>query len=788
MAASAFAAAPIISSTTIWPDTTYAGPYTIRTVITCDEGIGYVALGYCFNPTDGPWSWPYNGYLDPNDNWIEEYTQSGDTFYFDIPAIPAGLETPVVVGYSLWADNASYTGTTEDPGSNNYYSFLNTIYTPDYSNVTVLRDTFFTGPYVVKANITTAYGDSVKDDYIYTDLGPGDNYFRDSLGVDGFYYYSIPRMVTNTKTPINVQWFLAAYDTMNNLAQWPVKRDSMNHFTLTDPSPSNTSVLTDTSILGPFVVWTDYVAEGNIINDSLWVYNGADWSAYGRDSMVGNRYFYTIPVQDYPVKNSVLVQWFLKATDDLTGNYTYVPSTVSPPSYLAYSFRIYDRTPPMVTNTTWWDNTLLAGPYEVLTNCWDTSGISQVRLNYRTKPNADTAWNYLPMFATGNPHEYRANIPTQYPGTMIQYFISARDSTLKIDGTIMGNTGYAPNGAYATPHSFFAGEPDYKLLLVNDALSTNEFQSYYTSCLDTNGLTYGYWDNRADDALPELHNFNTLIWFTGDDSVNTLSQSDRDSLVAFLDRGGNLLLSSKNLGQNLGGLSSDTVVFYHDYLKARFDSSTVLPTYVTTLKGQSAFPISRGVQDSLFITTIGTAGNYKSVDRIFPLAGADSVFTFKTKGGSGVIRCSTGVYKAVYASIPLEALGKNTVNKVSRTEFIGRVMRWFGVQAFYKVEDEKYEVGVTCDKSILNPAYPNPFGQATTISFNLPSDGYASLKIYNVLGQVIKTVTQGQKSAGLHKVTWNGDDESGRKVANGIYLYRLVTDAGNLTQKVIVLR
>jgi len=788
---SVWAAAPSITLTTLFPDTTYAGPYTVRTVIKCSDGIGYVALGYNFNPTDGPWSWSYAGWGNTSDNWIEEYVQVGDTFYFDIPSIPQGLETPVKVAYSVWADNATYTGTTEDPGFNNYYSFQNTIFTPEFSNVTALRDTFFNGPFVIKANIVTAFGDSVAGDFTYSDIAGGADYTRDSLGTDGFYYYTMPRYAGNAQTPVKVSWFMTAYDTMGNWAQYPLKRDTFNWFTLIDPQPSNTRVLGNTEEVGPFVVWTTYKSEGAVINDSLWVFNtgSSTWESFARDSMNNDVYYYTMPQQLSAVINPVLVQWYLKATDSFTGNYTYVPSSANPSEQLPYTFRILDLKAPTVANVTQLDNTAFCGPFKITANFRDTSGIVQTRVYFRAKPAADTAWNYLPMYATGNPDEYSAYIPVQYPGMLIQYYVTAYDGALTESGTAQKNTVYSPAGGLYTPNIFYTGSPQYKLLLVNDGLEATNYNDYYTTCMDSNGLTYSCWDNRKANVLSQLHNISSIVWFTGDDSLNTLNQSDRDSLAAFLDRGGNLLLSSKNLGQNLGGkVNSDTVVFYHNYLKARLDSIST-PLSSLTFPGRLAYPISRGLSDSLYIGTLGTAGNYKSIDRISPLPGADSVFNVKNLPSCAVIRCSTGVYKTVYTAAPLEAIAKTSAGKMSRTTFIGRCLSWFGIQSFYKVEGEAVsEAGLVQDASLLYQAYPNPFSSSTTISFNLPAGGQVSLKVYNVLGQVVKTVYDGQKPAGIHKITWNGNDESGQRVSNGIYLYRLVAGDQSQTRKVVVLR
>ncbi len=780
---SANAAAPTITLTTLWPDTSYAGPYTVRTVIKCDEGIGYVALGFNFNPPNGAWFWPYTGWLDPNDNWIEEYTQVGDTFYFDIPSVPVGLETPVEVAYSVWADNASYTGTTEDPGNNAYYSFINTVYSPEYTNVSALKDTFFTGPLWVKTNLTTAYGNVVNSDELYSDIAGGANYPRDSIGADGYYYYSIPRHGGGSLTPVNVNWFMVAYDEMGNWGQYPVKRDTMNHFRIIDPWSYNTQLIANTDQLGPYPVWTSFKSEGPIANDSLWVFDidATAWVPFPRDSVAGDTYYYTIPAQNLPVIDPVTVIWHIKATDGTTGNYSYQPYTAPG---VNNNFRIFDWTPPQLSNTTTWKDTSFTGPFQVYTLVTDTSGISQVRLYYRVKPfaSSDTSWNYIPMSPTGNPDEYRASIPPQYPGTMVQYYVSGRDGALDQAGLPIWNAGYFPAGGSLTPWQFFVGDHKYKILLVNDALPTNNYGDYYTSCMDTTGVLYGYWDNSKASVLTTLSQFDVLVWFTGDDSLTTLTQIERDSLSAFLDRGGNLLLSSKNLGQNV----TDTAVFYNSYLKADFDVSNVATANINSI-GLVALPISHGTPDTLAIMTAGTAGNYKSIDRMFPLPGAESVFQFKTIGGSSVIRCSTAVYKTVFSSTPLEAVGSNTPGKLTRTEFIARVLRWFGIPAFYKVEGEP-EALVYGKTAILNQARPNPFTSSTSISYVLPNASQVALKVYNIVGQEVATLCDGNQPAGMHEVSWNGLDHSGKKVSNGVYLYRLTTGDQNLTKKMVKVR
>ena len=88
----------------------------------------------------------------------------------------------------------------------------------------------------------------------------------------------------------------------------------------------------------------------------------------------------------------------------------------------------------------------------------------------------------------------------------------------------------------------------------------------------------------------------------------------------------------------------------------------------------------------------------------------------------------------------------------------------------------------------LHQNYPNPFNPTTTISFDLDKKQEIELVIYNLLGQKVKTLYSGSLSAGTHRIEWDASDESGQKVASGIYFYRLVTGAQVASRKMTLLK
>ena len=75
----------------------------------------------------------------------------------------------------------------------------------------------------------------------------------------------------------------------------------------------------------------------------------------------------------------------------------------------------------------------------------------------------------------------------------------------------------------------------------------------------------------------------------------------------------------------------------------------------------------------------------------------------------------------------------------------------------------------------LKQNYPNPFNPSTVISYALPKDGYASIKVYNAVGKEVATLVNENKKAGYYETRFNGAD-----LASGLYFYKI--EAGNFTQ------
>lgn len=88
----------------------------------------------------------------------------------------------------------------------------------------------------------------------------------------------------------------------------------------------------------------------------------------------------------------------------------------------------------------------------------------------------------------------------------------------------------------------------------------------------------------------------------------------------------------------------------------------------------------------------------------------------------------------------------------------------------------------------LSPPSPNPAQKSAALRFVLPRDGDASLVVYDATGREVRELVAGRLSAGPYAREWDLTDRAGRPVAAGLYFARLVTPAGTLSRRLVVIR
>ena len=83
----------------------------------------------------------------------------------------------------------------------------------------------------------------------------------------------------------------------------------------------------------------------------------------------------------------------------------------------------------------------------------------------------------------------------------------------------------------------------------------------------------------------------------------------------------------------------------------------------------------------------------------------------------------------------------------------------------------------------LEQNYPNPFNPSTTIEFTIPKDGKYSISVYNILGQLVRTLADDEFQPGYYKVNFDAT-----RLSSGMYIYRLFGNNVNITKKMILMK
>jgi hypothetical protein len=378
--------------------------------------------------------------------------------------------------------------------------------------------------------------------------------------------------------------------------------------------------------------------------------------------------------------------------------------------------------------------------------------------------NATSNFTNIPNGSTGD------NISDPFVFTLTDSFVHNVTFDLAISATPTSSSCDSIQPGFTA----MIGHPD--LLLVDDDGGSN-YEDFYREPLDNLDIPFDEWNVDALGVPPGtgvygLRNHSVVVWFTGDET-STLTSAEQDSLITFMDNGGHLFISSQNLGEEIGGTP-----FYSNYLKASFDLANADNNVLFGVSGDE-------VTDGIDIVIQGSngAGNADSEDKISPLPGADSIFTYMTALGNGGIKYDAGTYRMVYFGFPFEAI-HGAGSFASRDTVMYRVLFWLDPPTV-GLEEENSEYRTRNIEFRLNQNTPNPFSKLTAISYQLKAASHTTLELYDVTGRLVETLVDEVQEPGVYQIEW---DSNPNRVASGIYFYRLTSGEFTATRKLILLK
>ncbi|MBN1997024.1 T9SS type A sorting domain-containing protein, partial [candidate division KSB1 bacterium] len=92
------------------------------------------------------------------------------------------------------------------------------------------------------------------------------------------------------------------------------------------------------------------------------------------------------------------------------------------------------------------------------------------------------------------------------------------------------------------------------------------------------------------------------------------------------------------------------------------------------------------------------------------------------------------------------------------------------------------------EKTVEAVNYPNPFNPTTRISYQVREPGNVSVEIFNIQGQMIRTLQDRYHESGEFSAHWDGLDDNGQAVASGTFIYRIHTPAGSVSKQMTLMK
>ena len=107
-----------------------------------------------------------------------------------------------------------------------------------------------------------------------------------------------------------------------------------------------------------------------------------------------------------------------------------------------------------------------------------------------------------------------------------------------------------------------------------------------------------------------------------------------------------------------------------------------------------------------------------------------------------------------------------------------------GVGVVVSVDDP----GITPFEFALHQNYPNPFNPETTIQFDVAENSDVSVSVFNVMGQKVATLINGNLDAGVYQLTWNGLSDNGTALPSGMYFYEMKSPEFHSVKKLVLVK
>ncbi|MBN1290687.1 MAG: SBBP repeat-containing protein [Candidatus Latescibacteria bacterium] len=243
-------------------------------------------------------------------------------------------------------------------------------------------------------------------------------------------------------------------------------------------------------------------------------------------------------------------------------------------------------------------------------------------------------------------------------------------------------------------------------------------------------------------------------------------------------------------------------IFYNDVFATKINTTGTGLVYSTFIGGTEQDNASKIIVDSYgnaYITGLTWSDDFpvtlNAYDNSYDGDDFNGYICKLNQSGSDLL------YSTYFGISDYDYIGNITIDKDNNLYITGAT-RSNNFPATYGTINDNYDVfvckfsfqenitsiEVVPDEFCLNPPFPNPFNPSTTLTFTLPSSDFASIIIYNIMGQQVRELVSENMTPGTHSVVWDGNDNNNRPVSSGIYFSRLTSDKYQATSKMLLIR
>jgi hypothetical protein len=294
-----------------------------------------------------------------------------------------------------------------------------------------------------------------------------------------------------------------------------------------------------------------------------------------------------------------------------------------------------------------------------------------------------------------------------------------------------------------------------------------------------------------------LDTYRTVLW---DYSIFDLPSEDAEwgLLFDFLDKGTlgagpGLYIGAENQAERWGNGPGAIALrsAYMNFNLLDVDHINHGESVSPHLTASGASFIHSGVPDEMVV--YGGCPGIKNFDVLEPTGGSIMEYPYPASGDGAVISMQRLNSNGKTATVVLSGFSYGAIREAgldptpARVEFLRDLLIKMGnVVPLPTGIDPKDTPSYA---NALYDNYPNPFNPTTTIKYNIKVRGHVSLKIYNVAGQLVRTlVDEVQTPEAIQPVAWDGTNDAGQAVGTGVYFYKLSTKNFSQSRKAVFLK